>query len=113
MTERIDRVLVIGAGTMGAGIAEVCAKAGLETTLSDTTQDFLDRGIAKIEGSLGKAVEKGKLGASEATLARGRIRLALELAAATDADLVIEAVPEDMALKKKIFAELARLTTRA
>src|SRR5262249_10929725 len=65
----IHRVLVIGSGTMGAGIAEVCIKAGLDTTLSDVSQDIVDRGVARIESSLSKAVEKAKLSADAAKAA--------------------------------------------
>src|SRR5215510_13440718 len=109
----VKRVLVIGAGTMGSGIAEVCAKSGMETTLSDVTVDFVDRGMSKIESSLAKAVEKGKLGDAEAKAARARVRTSTDHSAAAEADLIIEAIPEDMALKRTIFGKLAALTTRA
>jgi 3-hydroxybutyryl-CoA dehydrogenase len=104
MEHMIDKVAVIGAGTMGAGIAELCIKAGLETTLVDVTDELLNTGVARLEGSLKKAVEKGKLADGDATKARARLRTATDIAK-TNADLVIEAVYEDIALKKKIFGE--------
>jgi 3-hydroxybutyryl-CoA dehydrogenase len=109
----IERVLVIGAGTMGAGIAEVCVKAGIETTLTDVSQDLLDKARSRIDASLEKAVEKGKLKADEHKRARSMLHLATDHARAKDADLVIEAVPEVMELKKKIFSGLSACAPKA
>ena len=103
----IRRVVVIGAGTMGAGIAEVCAKAGLEAVLVDVNSAVLDRATARIDASLGKAVQKGKVSQADADAARGRIRYDTDTAAADRADLVIEAVPELMDLKKQILHEVS------
>lgn len=106
MGREISRVFVVGAGTMGAGIAEVAAKAGLSTTLSDVSRELVDRGVARVEASLAKAVERGKLAPESAAEVRARLTSAVGLADAAGADLVIEAVPEDMGLKKRLFAEL-------
>src|SRR5204862_3505528 len=88
--------------------AEVCAKSGIDTTLSDVSKDLVDKGVAKIEASLKKAVEKAKLSDAEAKTARGRLRTATDQTSAPEQDLIVEAVPEDMALKKKIFGDLSR-----
>jgi 3-hydroxybutyryl-CoA dehydrogenase len=112
MSGQIHRALVIGAGTMGAGIAEVSIKSGIETTLSDVTAAFVERGVERIERSLAKAVEKQKLSEADAKSARARLRTSTSTAG-EELDLVIEAVPEDIALKKQLFAELARLHPRA
>ncbi len=107
MSNDIQRAFVLGAGTMGAGIAEVSAKAGIETVLFDISADAVKKGLANIEKSLARAVEKGKLSADESERVRGRLRPATTLEEAARADLVVEAVPEDMGLKKKLFAEIA------
>lgn len=105
MTEHgIKSVLVIGAGTMGAGIAEVCAKAGATTKITDVSTSQLDRARTLVERSLARAVEKGKLQAEEAQGARERISFG-ERTAAVGMDLVVEAVPEVMDLKKTILAQ--------
>jgi 3-hydroxybutyryl-CoA dehydrogenase len=114
MTEQtIQSVFVLGSGTMGAGIAEVAIKAGADAILADVHDDLVQRGVQKIEGSLKKAVEKGKLSADDAAAARARLSTATELAFAGEADLVVEAVPEDMALKKKLFMELSGIAPNA
>lgn len=107
MSNAIDNVLVIGAGTMGAGIAEVCAKAGCQVRLSDVNPEVLAAGVARIDKSLTKAVSKGKLEPAEADAARGRITSAGDWGDVASLHLVVEAVPENMALKVKIFSELA------
>lgn len=107
MSDSIQRAFVLGAGTMGAGIAEVSAKAGIETILFDVSDDAAKKGLTTIERSLARAVEKGKLTADELARVRGRLSTATTLADAARADLVVEAVPEDMGLKKRLFAELS------
>ena len=103
----IGKVAVIGAGTMGHGIAQVAAMAGHGTVLCDVDAAQLERARARIEATLDKGVRLGKVAeaARDGALARlsvtGRLREALE-----SADLVIEAVPEEMALKRRIFAEV-------
>ncbi|MGA0870059.1 MAG: 3-hydroxyacyl-CoA dehydrogenase family protein [Planctomycetota bacterium] len=102
------RVAVLGAGTMGAGIAQVCAQAGSEVVLRDVQDEFVARGMGTIRGFLDKGVEKGKVSvdAREATL--GRLTTTTDLAAAVaGADLVVEAVPERLDLKREVFAAVA------
>jgi len=106
----IQSVGVVGAGTMGSGIAQVFAQAGYSVVMVDVAQEVLDRGMRSIERSLGKFVSKGRLEQEAATAARQRIQTALELSAVTDTDFVVEAVIENVSLKKKIFGELDQLT---
>lgn len=108
MDDGIKNVLVIGAGTMGAGIAEVCAKAGCTVRLSDVNPEILESGLSRIAGSLAKAESKGKLAAGEGAAARARITGAADWSDVSTYDLVVEAVPENMGLKKKLFGEIAR-----
>jgi len=103
----IQRAVILGAGTMGAGIAEVCARAGIETELCDVNIDAAKKGLAGIEKSLARAVEKQKLTADEAQAIRGRISAVSSFEGATRADLIVEAVPEDIGLKKKILGDLS------
>ena len=107
MSDGIENVLVIGAGTMGAGIAEVAAKAGCTVRLCDLNREVLDGGLARIEKSLAKAVSKGKLEQGAADEARGRITGAKDYGEVAALDLVVEAVPEKMTLKKSIFGGLS------
>jgi len=105
----IQRVLIVGAGVMGSGIAQVAATAGYRVTLQDVRQDALDKAMADIAWSLGKFVEKGQLKAEEREAALKRINPTLTLEGVTAADFVIEAVYEDKALKQEVFRELDRL----
>lgn len=100
------KILVIGAGAMGSGIAQVMAQSGLEVYLRDIDQKFVDKGIAGITKNLGRLVEKGKMSAEDSNAVKGRIKGILNLADAKDADLVVEAAVERVDLKKQIFAEL-------
>ncbi len=101
------RIVVVGAGVMGHGIAEIAALAGYETTLVDISDDILSKALQKIEWSLKKFVEKKRISEEQAKQALGRIKTTTDLAAASrSADVVIEAVPEDINLKKKIFATI-------
>lgn len=98
-------IAVIGAGTMGHGIAHVCALAGYDTRLTDARAEALDTARAAIAGNLRKGVEKGKVAQSDADAALARLVTATSLAdACAGADLVIEAVPEDLALKQRLLA---------
>ncbi|MDU2064492.1 MAG: 3-hydroxybutyryl-CoA dehydrogenase [Sporomusaceae bacterium] len=100
----IRRVLVIGAGQMGSGIAQVLAQSGLEVVLQDIKEEFVQKGVAGIEKNLAKLVEKGKLTAEEKSAINQRICGVVELdKAACNVDLVIEAAVENMAIKKTIF----------
>jgi 3-hydroxybutyryl-CoA dehydrogenase len=102
----MDRVAVIGGGTMGAGIAEVCARAGSSVVVVEADPDGVGRCGARIEASLQRAVRSDRLTASEADSALARIDVATELAAAASADLAIEAVPEVESLKLDLFRRL-------
>jgi len=106
-TMEIKRVLVIGAGQMGSGIAQVMAQGGLEVVLQDIDQKFVDKGMSGIEKNLAKQVEKGKLEASAKDAIYKRLCGVVELdAAACKVDLVVEAAIENMNIKKEIFKKL-------
>ena len=103
----IKKILVVGAGQMGSGIAQVAAAAGLEVTIQDIKQEFVDRGIKGIDKNLAKLVEKGKLAADDHKAILGRITGTVALAeAAAKADFAVEAVTENFAVKKEIFTTL-------
>ncbi len=102
----IEKVGVLGCGLMGAGIAEVCAKAGHSTVIREVDKKFLEQGMARIEKSLGKAVDKGKLNAEERAEALSRISGTTELEPLADCDLVIEAIIESLQEKVETFAAL-------
>ncbi len=106
----IRRLAILGAGTMGHGIAQIAARAGLETVLFDVSEEALARGLEKVAGGLAKAVQKGKLAAVELPAAQARVRAERDLASAVaNAELVVESAPESLALKKQIFAEVSAL----
>ncbi|WIY61235.1 3-hydroxybutyryl-CoA dehydrogenase [Bacillus arachidis] len=102
----VQKIVVIGAGQMGSGIAQVCAMAGYDVYMQDLKQDQLDRGLSIITKNLARQVEKGRMDeeSKEATL--NRLTATLELNCVKEADLVIEAAVEKMDIKKKIFANL-------
>jgi 3-hydroxybutyryl-CoA dehydrogenase len=103
----IKKVCVLGAGLMGNGIAQVCAQAGLEVTLRDIEQRFVDGGMNTIKKNLSRDVEKGKMAKEQMDAILGRIKPTLDLKeAATGADVVVEVVIEVMDVKKKVYAEL-------
>jgi 3-hydroxybutyryl-CoA dehydrogenase len=106
MTGGIERVGVVGCGLMGAGIAEVCAKAGYTVVVREANRDLLQAGMERIAGSLQKAVSRGKLAAGERDAVQARIIGTTDMHAFGQCDLIVEEVPEDLALKRKIFAEL-------
>lgn len=101
----VKRVFIVGAGTMGSGIAQVCAQAGIQVTLNDIAQEFVDKGLQTIAWSVEKLVEKGKLSESKETIL-GRIKKALDFSSAKEADLAIEVVFEKLNLKQDIFKKL-------
>ena len=106
----VQSVAVVGAGTMGAGIAQVCAQAGWKTCLYDAFPEGLTKGMAAIENFWDMGIERGKTSPAQKTEWLGNLRAVNNLAEAVkDVDLVIEAVPESMQLKQDIFAELERL----
>jgi len=102
----IKNVFVIGAGTMGNGIAQVSAQAGYNVTMSDVKDEFISKGMAAIEKSLDRGVKKGTMQESEKAEIISRIKTTLDMNDAKDADLVIEAAPEVVDLKKNIFKQL-------
>jgi enoyl-CoA hydratase / 3-hydroxyacyl-CoA dehydrogenase len=105
----IKQVAVLGAGTMGHGIAQLASLAGCDVIIRDIKKEFLESGLKKISWSLDKLVEKDKVTRRQADEAFTRIRTSLDLnSAVSGADLVIEAVPEDLKLKKEIFTLIDR-----
>ena len=109
MARELSEVGVVGLGTMGAGIAEVLARAGLSVTAVEVDAPSLDRGRGLVEQSTGRAVGRGKLLDADRDAILGRIRYSTALADLADAELVIEAVPERMDLKTELFARLDRI----
>ena len=107
------RVAVIGAGTMGNGIAQVFGQGGHAVVLSDIDAAALERARAQIDRSLGKLAEKGRIAAADRTAALSRIEFTRDLADVTAADLVVEAVVEKLEVKRELFAELDRITKPA
>jgi 3-hydroxybutyryl-CoA dehydrogenase len=103
------KIFVIGAGTMGSGIAQIAAQAGYDVCLRDIDMKFVDKGLASIDKAYAKLVEKGKLQAADKDAAVKRIKGGVDLAEGKDADVVIEAAVENLEIKKKIFAELDSL----
>jgi 3-hydroxybutyryl-CoA dehydrogenase len=107
----IERVGVVGAGQMGGGIAEVCAKAGADVVIFEPSEDLVEAGRKRITGSLERAASKGKLTESDRDAALGRLKFTTSLSDLADRQLVIEAVIEDETVKRKIFAELDEVIT--
>ncbi|MGH2594348.1 MAG: 3-hydroxybutyryl-CoA dehydrogenase [Actinomycetota bacterium] len=106
----VRRVGVVGCGLMGSGIVEVLARAGADVTYVEATVELVARGRDSIERSVGKAVERGKLDASEAEASLARVRGLTDLAALDGSDLVIEAATEDVDAKLAIFRTLGAAT---
>jgi 3-hydroxybutyryl-CoA dehydrogenase len=106
----IDTIGVVGAGTMGNGIAQVCATAGYDVVMRDIEPEFVERGFDSIEDSLSRFVRKEKLTEEEADAVADRITGTTDLADLAETDLVVEAAVEKMAIKKDIFADLDEVT---
>lgn len=102
----IKKIGVVGAGTMGNGIAQVAAQVGCEVVMRDIEDQYVQRGLDNIDRFLSKSVEKGKIQADEKDAAMGRIRGTTDMADLKDVDLVVEAVIEDLELKKAVFKDL-------
>ncbi len=102
----IAKVGVLGCGLMGHGIAQICAQAGWDVAVVEADQGNLDKGLAKIEKQLGRAVEKGKLEQADADAIRGRISASLDYADLADCDLVIEAITEDLDRKLEMWKQV-------
>jgi len=103
----VRKVLVAGAGQMGAGIVQVSAQAGLEVVMIDVAEEFVARGMAGIEKGFGKLVDKGRIEAAERDAALSRIATGLSVEAGADADLFIEAAPESIELKSDLFRRVS------
>ncbi|GAA0358018.1 3-hydroxybutyryl-CoA dehydrogenase [Bacillus horti] len=106
----MNKVMVIGAGQMGSGIAQVMAQAGLEVLLHDVKEDFVQSGMTKITKNLSRQVEKQKLDPKESEAILSRLRTTIDLGDANEVDIVIEAAVENMEIKKNIFARLDDIT---
>ena len=104
--DSIDRIGVVGAGTMGGGIAQVCAQQGYDVVVRDIEQAFLDRGFENVENSLDRLVNAEKLTREEADAARDRLTGTTDLADLADCDFVVEAAVENMDIKQDVFADL-------
>ena len=102
----IKKIMVIGAGQMGGGIAQVCAQAGFDVKLNDIKEESYAKGLAVITKNLSRNVEKGRMTEEEKSAVLGRITKSLDLQDASDVDIVIEAAVENMDIKKSIFAKL-------
>lgn len=103
---RIKKVGVVGCGFMGAGIAQVCAQSGYEVVVAEISEQVLSKGLAIIDYYLSRGVEKGRISQQDKDLTRSRIKGRITLEELNDRDLVIEAIPEDMGLKRKVFVEV-------
>jgi 3-hydroxybutyryl-CoA dehydrogenase len=108
----IQKVMVIGAGQMGSGIAQVCAQAGFEVKLNDREQQFYDRGIQTITKNLSRNIEKGRMTENEKQAVLQNITKSLSIEDANDVDLVIEAAVENMDIKQSIFKQLDEITPK-
>jgi 3-hydroxybutyryl-CoA dehydrogenase len=105
----MSKICVIGAGTMGAGIAQAFASAGFQVVLKDIKPELVERGLSIIQGGLSRLVEKGKLTETEVTAILARVHGTTDVGDVSDAALVVEAAVENMDIKKSIFAELDRV----
>jgi 3-hydroxybutyryl-CoA dehydrogenase len=102
----IKKVLVIGAGTMGGGISQLCAQQGFDTVITDISQELSDNARSRIEQGLDRRVGLGKITEEDKNAVLSRIFTAGGLSSARDADIVIESIIEDLEIKKKVFSEL-------
>jgi 3-hydroxybutyryl-CoA dehydrogenase len=107
----MKKIAVIGAGTMGNGIAHTAAAAGLSVILVDVSEEFVQRGMSTISANLQRGVDKGRTSAAQKQEILGRIRATTKMEDAHDADMAIEAIVENLSAKTSLFAELDRLTS--
>jgi 3-hydroxybutyryl-CoA dehydrogenase len=106
MANKTEKIAVLGAGTMGAGIAQVAAQAGFETLVYDIKQEFIDTGLNRVRGFLRGSRDRGKLTAEQEDEILDRFRTSTRLEDCKDSTLVIEAAPERLELKRDIFKQL-------
>jgi 3-hydroxybutyryl-CoA dehydrogenase len=106
MSDKTEKFGVLGAGTMGAGIAQVAAQAGFETLVYDVSQEFIDRGLGRIRSFLERSKERGKLSVEKEREIVSRLSSSLKLEDFSGCSLIIEAVPEKLDLKREIFKKL-------
>src|SRR3954451_8919531 len=109
MTDLPKRLAVVGAGTMGAGIAQLGGLAGIETVLHDPIPEALERGTAQIRANLDKGAERGRWSAGEASAAADRTSAAATIDELAGCDFVIEAAPERVELKRDLFERLSAI----
>ncbi len=102
----IKKIMVIGAGQMGSGIAQVCAVSGFEVFLQDLSEEYVKKGLVATENNLLRQVEKGRINEQEKIEILGRLTPSTEMTNAGQVDLIIEAATENMDIKKKLFKEL-------
>lgn len=108
----VKKIAIIGSGAMGHGIAQVCAQAGYLVVMRDIKQEFLDNAVSKVRESLGILVSKGKLSQPAMDTAMGNLKTTLDMKEAiAGSQIVVEAVPEIMDLKKKVFTEISNLAS--
>ncbi len=105
----IEKVGVIGCGLMGSGIAQVAAQSGFQVIVHEVSEDLLGKGIGRIQGFLGKDLDKGKLAKEEAEAALKRLKGTINLEDLADCDLIIEAIVENMEVKRKLYSTLDKL----
>jgi 3-hydroxybutyryl-CoA dehydrogenase len=106
MATKAEKIAVLGAGTMGAGIAQVAAQAGFETIVYDVKQEFIDAGIGRVQNFLKSSRERGRITGEQEQETLDRFRTTTQLQDCKDAHLVIEAAPEKLELKREIFQQL-------
>src|SRR2546422_5808390 len=104
----ITRVGVVGCGLMGSGIAEACARGGYAVIVREVSDELLAKGLARVEQSMQRGVQRGKLAGDEARAARARITGTTRLDDLAEVELIVEAVIENMSLKQEVFRELDR-----
>jgi len=100
----IRKIGVLGCGLMGSGIAEVAAKAGFEVVVREVSDEFLDKGMKRIRGSMDRAVEKGRLAADDRDAALTRMKGTTDFTELADCDLIVEAIVENVEEKKRVYA---------
>jgi 3-hydroxybutyryl-CoA dehydrogenase len=109
VAREVQKVGVIGLGTMGAGIAQVCVQAGVETVGREVSDELVEKARGRIDHYLGRSVEKGRLTAEEKEAALGRLQTTTDVADVAGCDLVIEAIVEDLDAKRSLFRDLDRV----